>query len=132
LTTTVVDASIVIRLLANRKADELLRERLSPPRVVHAPHLLDAEVASGIRGLLLGRKVEPIRAATMLTDYRGLRITRHPMQPYLRRVMELHNNFTAYDAFSVALAEALDAPLLTRDLKFKRTVGHSADVHVYP
>jgi predicted nucleic acid-binding protein len=68
----------------------------------------------------------------MLTDYSGLRIVRHPMQPLQRRVFELRHNFTAYDAMYVALAEALDIPLLTDDGKFAAIPGHRADIHAYP
>ena len=130
--TSVVDASIVISLLANRRDDDILRRRLAAPRSVHAPHLIDAEVTSGIRGLVLGRKVDPPRASEMLADFSALRITRHPMAPYLSRVFELRDNFTAYDAFYVALAEALNVPLLTRDAKFSKSAGHEADIHLYP
>jgi hypothetical protein len=64
----------------------------------------------------------------MLTDYAGLRIVRHPMQPLQRRVFELRHNFTAYDAMYVTLAETFDIPLLTDDGKFAATPGH----HAYP
>ena len=130
--TAVVDASLIVRLLANRKGDDLLRQRLSGPRAVHAPHLVDAEVASGIRGLLLGGKLDQTRAGEMVDDFTALRIVRHPMQPLLRRVVELRDNFTAYDALYVALSEELHLPLLTADAKFGRAAGHQADVQVYP
>lgn len=130
--TFIVDASICIRLLANRQADEVLRKRMAAPRTIHAPELIDAEVASGIRGLVLGNKVERKRGLEMLSDFMTLRITRHPLRPHLRRVFELRDNFTAYDAFYVALSEALEMPLLTRDAKFDRTPGHAAQIHTYP
>lgn len=130
--TTVVDASIVIRLLVSRESDDLLRRRLSGAQALHAPHLIDAEVASGVRGLLLGKKTTTERAAQMLATYTKLRIIRHSMHPHLRRVMELRDNFTAYDACYVAIAEAMNLPLLTRDAKFDRAVGHRVDVQVYP
>ena len=59
-------------------------------------------------------------------------IIRYPAVPFLRRVLELRNNFTAYDALYVALAEHLRLPLLTRDAKYGRAAGHRADVQVYP
>ncbi len=129
---TVVDASTVVRLLANRGSDHLLRRRMTAPRPLHAPHLLDAEVASGVRGLLLGRKVDPERADEMLVDYASLRITRHPVLPYLKRIIELRDNLSAYDAAYVVLAEALGMPLLTTDAKLADVVGHNAEVQVYP
>lgn len=128
----VVDASTVIRLLANRGIDDMLRRRMSAPRTLHAPHLIDAEVGSGIRGLLLGRKVDRERAGEMVADFASLRITRHPMLPYLSRVIDLRDNLSAYDAAYVALAETLAIPLLTTDAKLAGATGHTADVQVYP
>jgi predicted nucleic acid-binding protein len=97
---------------------------------------VDAEVSSVVRGLTITTKpnvqITAGRALQMLTDYAGLRIVRHPMQPLQRRVFELRHNFTAYDAMYVALAEALDVPLLTDDGKFAATPGHRADIHAYP
>ena len=68
----------------------------------------------------------------MLADYAGLRIVRHPMQPLQARVFELRHNVSAYDAMYVALAEALDLPLLTDDGKLAGSPGHSADIRRYP
>jgi predicted nucleic acid-binding protein len=132
--TAVVDCSIIIRLLSNRRGDDLIRQRLA--RTVHAPALIDAEVSSVVRGLTITTKVNvrigPDRAALMLADYAGLRIVRHPMQPLQARVFELRHNFTAYDAMYVALAERLGLPLLTDDAKFAGTPGHGAAIHYHP
>ncbi len=130
--TLVVDASITIKLLLGRETDDLLRQQLSSRRTLHAPHVIDAEVASGVRGLLIGRKLDNARAQEMITDYTALRITRHRMAPYQRRVIELRHNLTAYDAFYVALAEVLDVPLFTLDATFAGASGHQASIHVYP
>lgn len=130
----VVDCSIVIRLLSAHREDDLLRRRLA--RRVHAPALLDAEVSSVVRGLSITRKPEvritPDRAERMLSRFQELHITRHPMVPLQTRVYALRDNFTAYDAMYVALAEALDLPLLTDDAKIAKAVGHSARVIHYP
>lgn len=133
---TVVDASIVVRLLQNRQSDEGLRERFGQHRHVHAPTLIDAEVASAIRGLLLTSKaavtIDRARAGEMLDDFADLPLVRHAMQPYQRRVLALRNNFTAYDAFYVTLAESLRMPLLTDDRKYAKGAGHTADVETWP
>jgi predicted nucleic acid-binding protein len=130
--TVVVDASLLIRLLSNRPSDQLLRRRLAGRRTLHSPQLIDAEVASGVRGLLLGRWLETARAAEMLDDLASLPIRRHPVLPYQRRVIELRHNLTAYDAFYVALAESLGMPLLTSDAKLAMSTGHAAEVQIYP
>lgn len=131
--TYIVDCSIVIRLLASHRGDDLLRQRLA--RTVHAPTLIDAEVSSVVRGLALTSKPTRItadRGHEMLNDYAGLRIIRHAMRPLQARVLELRHNFTAYDAMYVALAETLGLPLLTDDGKFDGSPGHHAEIHHYP
>lgn len=127
---TVVDASIVVRLLQSRRGDDALRERFGQHRYVHAPALIDAEVTSAIRGLLLTSKtsikISVARAEQMLDDFAGLPLVRYPMQPYQRWVLALRNNFTAFEGFYVALAESLGIPLLADDHKFAAAAGHTA------
>ncbi|WP_061299564.1 type II toxin-antitoxin system VapC family toxin [Herbidospora cretacea] len=130
----VVDASIVFRLLANLKGDDLLQQRLS--RRVHAPALIDAEIASVVRGHAITSKphvrISAARAHAMLEQFAELRIVRHPMAPLQRRVLELRDNLTAYDGMYVALAEYLGVPLLTDDAKFAGSTGHRAEIQRYP
>lgn len=132
--TYVVDCSIIIRLLSGQQSDDLLRQRLA--RTVHAPALIDAEVSSVVRGLSITTKphvrITSARAELMLADYSGLRIVRHPMQPLQVRTHELKDNFTAYDAMYVALAERLDLPLLTDDGKFAAAPSHRAEIRQHP
>lgn len=132
---TVVDASIVVRLLQNRRDDTELRERFSRERHVHAPALIDAEVTSAIRGLLLTSKptiqITVVRAEEMLDDFADLPLVRYPMQPYQRRALMLRNNVTAYDAFYLALAESLSMPLLTDDRKFAKAPGQTAMIETW-
>lgn len=132
---TVVDTSIVVRLLLNRAGDEGLRERVGQQRHLHAPALVDAEVTSAIRGLLRASRpttqISTTRAEQMLEDFADLPVVRYPMQPFQRRALALRDNFAAYDAFYVALAEALDMPLLTDDRKYARAAGHVADIETW-
>lgn len=131
----VVDASIIVRLLQNRQGDSTLRERFGQHRLVHAPSLIDAEVASAVRGLMLtakpGIRIGVERAEQMLEDFADLPIERHSMTPHLPRVLSLRENLTAYDAFYVALAEALSLPLLTDDRKFDGAPGHTVSIEVW-
>lgn len=132
---TVVDASIVVRLLLRGAHDDALRERFSRERRAHAPTVIDAEVVSAVRGLLMASstasKLSPMRAGEMLDDYSSLPLVLHPMQPLQRRVLALRNNFTAYDALYVALSEFLDMPLLTDDRKFAGAPGHTASIETW-
>lgn len=119
----VVDASIVVRLLLNREQDAPLRERISREDTLHAPALIDAEVASAVRGLLRAGPtvgVSVTRAEEMLEDFSALPSTRYPMLPLLRSALRLRENFTVYDALYLVLARALDGQLLTSDSKFAK------------
>lgn len=133
---TVIDASAVVRLLQNKTADDQLRARVKQDRFLHAPALLDAEVTSAIRGLLLTSKpnvaISAERAKQMLDDFADLPVVRHPMRTHQHRVLTLRANFTAYDAFYVALSESLELPLLTDDRKFAKVVGNITTIEECP
>nr|WP_244633001.1 type II toxin-antitoxin system VapC family toxin [Aeromicrobium sp. CFBP 8757] len=107
-------------------ASELLsRHRLT------APHLLDVEIVSAVRGLVLGRHLGAHRGRDVLDRYEDLPVTRWATADDLRRrAFELRDNFSAYDAAYVVLAEALDCPLATRDLRLARAAERLVDVLV--
>ena len=108
--TYVVDCSLVIDALSARKEDEVLRQRLSAPRTLHAPHHLDVEIASTVRGLAAGKKITDHRGEQMLADYARLRITRHPVWPYHPRMWELRHNLGAGRLTISAVATDPDVP----------------------
>lgn len=126
----VVDsAAIVDALIAAESTDEL-RDHLAAEEL-HAPSLLDCVIVYVLRGLTLAGQVSATRAQDLLTDFDDLPIQRWPSADALRRrAFQLHNNISAYDAAYVALAEALDCPLLTRDARLTRSTGHSAQIEV--
>jgi predicted nucleic acid-binding protein len=111
----ILDASATVELLGDTQAGKRIAARLATERILHAPHLLDLEVASAFRRQVALGAVDAERAALALALHRNLRIMRHPHYPYLDRIWGLRSNFSAYDACYVALAEALGATLLTRD-----------------
>jgi predicted nucleic acid-binding protein len=111
----VLDASAAVELLGDTQAGKKIAVRLSSERVLHAPHVLDLEVASVFRRQSTLGAVDAERIARALALHRQLRIMRHPHYPYLDRIWDLRHNFSAYDACYIALAEALGATLLTRD-----------------
>ena len=84
---------------------------------VHAPHLLDSEVASAIRSRVRRGKLDSRAGWDLLERYRRLGITRHGTFSMLDRVWELRHNLSAYDASYVALAEALQCRLLSRETR---------------
>ncbi len=88
---------------------------------LHAPTLIDFEVVAGLRGLTLGGHLSAERAEDLLTDFDDLRIERWPAENALRRrAFQLRHNLSAHDAAYVALAEALNCPLVTRDARLAR------------
>lgn len=113
----VVDTSVILYVLLEGKRDDLLRRRLSEPRTLHAPHLIDYEFGNALRGLVNGGKVSLGLAEEAREDFADLRIHRYPGSATADRVWELRHNYTAYDAAYIALAELLDSPLLTGDAK---------------
>jgi predicted nucleic acid-binding protein len=87
---------------------------------VHIPHLAVIETASALRALVRMSKLSESRAHGALQDLVELPAVRHPHEPLLERVWQLRANLTAYDAAYVALAESLDATLVTCDRRLRR------------
>ena len=112
----VVDASVVLEALLRRANAEAVRTRfLAGRETLHAPHLLDIEVAHVMRRYATIGDMDGERGRAALAILADLPLRRYRHDVLLPRVWELRNNFTAYAAVYVALAEALDVPLLTRD-----------------
>jgi predicted nucleic acid-binding protein len=127
----VVDASVLATALADDTDDgDLARARLRADPNLHAPHLLDAEVLSALRGQALGGSLDSRRAGQAIADLVALPIVRYPHAPFAFRVWELREVVTAYDALYVALAEALDAALLTADAPLSRASGPRCEVEL--
>jgi predicted nucleic acid-binding protein len=126
----VVDASVLAPALADDGADgDRVRERLRGERLA-APELIDLEVVSTIRRAARARRLDDRRSGQALKDLAALPLRRVPHLPLLTRVWELRDNLTAYDAAYVALAEALDALLLTADGRMGRASGLRCEVEV--
>jgi len=117
------------RALLRTPAAEAVGQRLFDSwQTLHAPHLLDVEVAQVIRRYVAAGDVSEERGRAVLADLHDFPLHRYPDGFLLPRVWQLRNNLTAYDAVYVALAEALDAPLLTRDRRLAAAAGHHARV----
>lgn len=120
----VLDASAAAHyVIGTSQAGEWVEARLVRDPDVHVPHLLDLEVVNALRRLVRQGQLTLPRARTALEHLGELRATRYPHLPLLARIWQLRANLSAYDASYVALAEALDATLVTTDEALARTPG---------
>ncbi len=127
----VLDASAAVEwLLRTPLGVRVARRILSRRETLHAPHLLDAEVTQVLRRYVAAGALSVSRAEEALQDLLDLRVQRYPHVLFLRRIWELRDNLTAYDALYVAMAELLDATLVTCDNKIAAAPGHRARVDV--
>jgi predicted nucleic acid-binding protein len=124
----VVDASAALSALLN---DGPARAALASDRL-HAPYLIDSEVANGLRRQVAAHQVDAGAAWQALDTMRLLGMTRYSVLPYLDRIWELRANLSAYDASYVILAELLDCNLLTADARLGRAPGVRCPVTVVP
>ena len=129
----VLDASAAVELvLQTARAERIAARALHPAERLHAPHLIDVEVAQAMRRLVQAKEITLARADVALSDFEGLVIERHAHRPLFRRMWGLRTSLSAYDAAYVALAEALAVPMLTCDDKLARAHGHNAKIEVVP
>jgi predicted nucleic acid-binding protein len=127
----VLDASVVIDWLIRSSAAQRIESRIfSRNQSLHAPELLDLEVAQVLRRLVREDTLSTSRAETAIEDLLEIRITRYPHSVLLPRIWQLRHNLSAYDAAYVVLAERLGATLLTRDARLAAAPGHAATVEV--
>lgn len=126
-----LDASAALEMLLRTQAGANIEARIfQRGETLHAPHLIDVEIAQVLRCYGASGQVSPARCAEALDDWRAFRVHRYPHEALLGRLWDLRANLTAYDAAYVALAEALDAPLLTCDARLARAPGHGAKVEL--
>ena len=127
----VVDASVLIEVLLQTSDGLVIAERLLEPREsLHAPHLIDVEVAQVLRRFVLRGEVYPERARQALDVLEVFPLTRYALEPLLARIWDLRANLTAYDAAYVALAEGLRARLVTRDKRLVAVPGVASTVEL--
>ncbi|MDA8016249.1 MAG: type II toxin-antitoxin system VapC family toxin [Thermoanaerobaculia bacterium] len=125
----VIDATAAVELVLMTERGVSVADRIfGGEETVHAPDLLDLEVAQVLRKLVPGGEISSERADRAFSDLTNLSVMRHGHRPLRSRVWRLRENFSAYDAAYVALAEALDASLITFDQRLIRAAVALVDV----
>lgn len=119
----VVDAALVVSALVDSGAEGRWAEEMLAADHLAAPHLMPVEVANILRRASLSGAVSADTAAMAHADLLDLRIELFPYAPFADRVWELRQNVTSYDAWYVAVAEHLDAPMATLDVKLTHASG---------
>jgi len=119
----VIDASALVAALVDSGADGTWAARQLEQASLAAPHLIMVEAANILRRSVRAGDISADTGALAHVDLVSLPIELYPYQPFAARVWELRENLTAYDAWHVALAEAIDAELFTLDERIARAPG---------
>ena len=127
-----LDASAAIDWLLQTAAGKQIETRIySRGESLHAPHLLDLEVAQVLRRLVREGAVSGPRADQAIQDLFDLRVTRYPHFIFLPHIWRIRDNFSAYDAAYVALADKLGATLITRDTRLASAAARLLSIEFY-
>jgi predicted nucleic acid-binding protein len=126
----VIEASAMVDAVVGEPANAELLAVIADSEL-HAPSLLDYEVASALRGHALAGRIAEQRLADAIDDFSDLAIDRYPLAGMMRSVLGLRGNFTVYDAAYVVLAQTLEAPLVTADGKLAEARKLGVDVRVF-
>jgi len=127
----VVDASAVLEVLLQTPAAAAIHARLfQPPQRLSAPHLIDLEVAQILRKASLSGIVTGAACQMAFDNWRLFPVTRYPHDLFLPRIWALQQYLSAYDASYIAVAEMLNAPLVTHDGRLANAPGHKAKIEL--
>ena len=127
----VIDASAIVAALLHTPAAEAVNQHLfARDQSLHAPHLLDVEVTHVLRRYAMNRELDEERGRDALGALAAFPIRRYAHDLLLPRVWQMRNNFSAYDGVYVALAETLDAALLTCDRRLASAAGQYVSIEL--
>ncbi len=126
----VTDASVIVDLIGRFKAGPIESLLFADDARLAAPDLLDIEVLQALRRLDRQGQIPTERSSSILDDFRAIRIKRYLHLPLLNDVWQLRHNLTAYDAAYVALADQLDAVLVTRDERLASSLDIKVPIEV--
>lgn len=127
----VVDASALLHALIGTPLGPVARKRLfASGESLHAPHLIDLEVAQVVRRYVRAGDIDDFAGERILGDLVALPLVRHSHGPLMARVWDFRDVLSAYDAAYVALAQVLDALLVTRDRRLASAIRGFARVEM--
>ena len=127
----IVDASVIADFLLRLPEAHAIEQRIAASgESLHAPHLLDIEVAQVVRRYTRAGFIDAVTGGRAIADLAALPVQRYAHEWLLPRVWALRNNITAYDAIYVALAEALDGVLLTKDRRLAKAASGFVQIEV--
>jgi predicted nucleic acid-binding protein len=125
--TAVIDASVLVAASIDSGPSGSWAERLVAGGDLHAPELVLVEATNILRRLERAKKISPLEAAAAHHDHMRLDIAVYAFAPVADRVWELRHTLTSYDAWYVAVAEALELPLATLDARLARAAGPTCE-----
>lgn len=126
----VIDASAAIEAMVDGPRIPRLLRRVAAGDL-HAPHLIDVEVLQALRNAVMRGVIDEYAAADARRGFAELGVELYPHGSLGDRIWALRHNLSAYDAAYVALAEALEAPLVTCDAKLAAAPGHGATIELF-
>lgn len=127
----VLDASVLVEYLTDGEHAEASRRQIrARPGWLWAPHLVDAEVGHALRSEVRAGEISARKAREVLADLMDMRLQRVSHHLLSERAWELRENVSFYDGLYVALAEALEAPLITLDSRLARAPGVKAEIEL--
>jgi predicted nucleic acid-binding protein len=115
----VIDASALLETLLRSEVGLEISDSLLDNEM-HAPHLIDLEVAQALRHIVLHGELTAAQGHEALVAFAAMPIMRHPHTPLMLEIWALRHNLTSYDAAYLALARALGAPLITQDAALRK------------
>ena len=121
----VADASVLVAATTDAGRDGSWAEEILASGPLVAPHLVLVEAASILRRLERVRTLTRLEATAAFRDLLRLEVDLLPFEPFAERIWELRPGVTSYDAWYVAVAEALGLPLATLDRRLSRASGPS-------
>jgi predicted nucleic acid-binding protein len=115
VTRLVVDAGAIVDVLAGAPNARPIAAALAPFSEIDVPEHFHVEAISALRGMLLRGDIAADHAERALQLLPELRVVRHPVEPLTRSIWSMRESLTAYDAAYLAVAQNIDAQLLTTD-----------------